>query len=130
MANKTIKPDNLVSEVMGILDEYAERINVVSEDVVRRATNDARNNVRANSPESGTRSDQAYKGHWRTSIFRENGIIKGRVWNMKSGLVQLLEYGHATINGGRTLEQSHVAPAQEVGAQSLETLIKKEIAHI
>ena len=120
----TIKPDNLAAEITAALQEYRGAVETITEDSVRRVMNDARNEVRANSP-TREKGAKTYKRHWRTKLVRDGHTITGIVYQNKAYLTQLLEHGHAKVNGGRTEAIVHIAPAQEDANTEIERLIKE-----
>ena len=128
MAN-SIQPGRLAAEIMTILAEYKTAINVITEANVRKVMNEARADVRKRSPQRRP-TGKSYKGHWRTRLIRNGRIIKGVVYNDKSGLTHLLEFGHAYVGGGRYEGVEHIAPAQETANDAIEREIKEGIRNL
>ena len=125
---KKCSVDQMAAEITGILEEWRDGIENVTEQSVREATNAARADVRARSPRSGDRPASAsYAQHWRTAFDFRGRVRKGIVYNTKAGLTHLLEFGHAFVDGGRYEGVAHIGPAQEEAAEQFEKLLKEGI---
>lgn len=118
--------DDMASEIMKGLQEYSELADAAMKKAVRKTATEVKKDISANAPKRTGR----YAQSWTTKKTSENShklemtvYSKGRYQ-----LAHLLEKGHAKRGGGRVAGQPHIAPAEEKGADLLETLIIKELS--
>ena len=118
--------DDMASEVMKGLNEYAELADVSMKKAVRKTATAVKNEISANAPEKTGR----YKKSWATKKVKENSHTLEMTVHSKNRyqLTHLLEKGHALRNGGRARAFPHIAPAEEHGAEMMEDLIRKELS--
>lgn len=113
--SKTIKPDDLSKEIMKALTEYKEDIEEDVVETVDIITKQARDELKQTSPRGkGTRKNPYYKG-WAVKLSKKRtGVYHKVIWNKTNyQLTHLLEFGHATRNGGRTRAIPHIRPVEE-----------------
>ena len=117
--------DDLASEVMKGLEEYAELADAGMKRAVRKTATAVKNEISANAPVKSGR----YKRSWTTKKTKENSHTLEMTVHSKDRyqIAHLLEHGHAKRGGGRVAAIPHIAPAEVNGADMLETLIKKEL---
>lgn len=118
--------DDLASEVMKGLEEYAELADAGMKRAVRKTATAVKNEISANAPVKSGR----YKRSWTTKKTKENSHTLEMTVHSKDRyqIAHLLEHGHAKRGGGRVAAIPHIAPAEANGADMLETLIKKELS--
>lgn len=113
--SKNIKPDELQKAVMDYLQNYKEDIDEEVIDTVDEVTKKARDELKQTSPRrKNSRKDQYYKG-WSIKLSkRRTGVYHKVIWNKTNyQLTHLLEFGHATRNGGRTRAIPHIQPVEQ-----------------
>lgn len=118
--------DDLASEVMEGLSEYAELADTAMKKAVRKTATAVKNEISANAPVKSGR----YKKSWVTKKTKENSHTLEMAVHSKNRyqIAHLLEHGHAKRGGGRVAAIPHIAPAEQHGEDMLETLIKKELS--
>lgn len=118
--------DDLASEVMKGLEEYAELADAGMKRAVRKTATAVKNEISANAPVKSGR----YKRSWTTKKTKENSHTLEMTVHSKDRyqIAHLLEHGHAKRDGGRVAAIPHIAPAEANGADMLEALIKKELS--
>ena len=118
--------DDLASEVMKGLEEYAELADAGMKRAVRKTATAVKNEISANAPVKSGR----YKRSWTTKKTKENSHTLEMTVHSKDRyqIAHLLEHGHAKRSGGRVAAIPHIAPAEANGADMLETLIRKELS--
>lgn len=122
----SIPPSELSKEIQKYLQEYKEEIDEDVQEETGKAIASAKSELRSISP----KNTGNYASGWAVKSKKySNGYYKV-IWNRKAyQLTHLLEFGHATRNGGRTKAQPHIRPTEEKYktrfTESLERRIKK-----
>lgn len=128
----TIKPEQLTSEVMKILEDFRGATEeTVSYAVIETADKAVSELHEANPSGSGKYGSWTqYNMSWaRTSLGGNAKKISSIIHNKKHyQLSHLLEFGHALRNGGRTKAFPHIAPVAEKAEDDLFNNIKKRIS--
>lgn len=130
MANG-INPKELQKSIMDYLENYVEDIQ---EDVIETTdtvTKEAKQELIKISPKRKTSRDKKYSKGWAIKTGGRTRNTKYRhvkvIWNKTNyQLTHLLEFGHATANGGHTNPQPHIRPIEEkYGTKFMDLLDKK-----
>lgn len=118
--------DDLASEVMKGLTEYAELADAEMKKAVRKTATAVKNEISENAPEKSGR----YAKSWAAKKVKENSHTLEMTVHSKNRyqIAHLLEHGHAKRGGGRVAAIPHIAPAEENGEQMLESLIEKALS--
>ena len=118
--------DDMASEVMKGLNEYAELADVSMKKAVRKTATAVKNEISANAPKKSGR----YRKSWTAKKTKENSHTLEMTVHSKDRyqIAHLLEHGHAKRNGGRVEGIPHIAPAEEHGEEMLESLIEEALS--
>lgn len=129
--SNAIKPDELRKALTDYLENYVEDIEEDVKDTVTEVAKEAKQELIQTSPRSGIARDTKYYKGWaiRNSGRTRNKHYYGKtVWNKTNyQLTHLLEFGHATRNGGRTNPQPHIRPVEEKYGTKFADLLEKKI---
>ena len=112
---KKISLDELSVELKKELKEYSQKIADQIKEGASKVAKECCEEIRDTSPiKTG-----AYKKGWKAKVVYENQEnIRIVVHNAaKPELTQLLENGHAKVNGGRVEGTPHIGPAEERAKQ-------------
>lgn len=117
--------DDMAAEIMKGLMEYADLADSTMKKAVRKTATEVKKEISANAPKRSGK----YRKSWATRKTKENSHTLEMAVHSKDRyqLAHLLEHGHAKRNGGRVEGKPHIAPAEENGADLLESLIRKEL---
>ena len=125
---KTIPVDQLASEVMSGLEEYAELAADVLKKEIQEAGKTAKKQIEATAP----RKTGRYAKSWAVKKVSETSNSLEVTVHSKNRymLTHLLENGHAKRGGGRVAAIPHIAPAEELAVQTLEKNIERELGRV
>lgn len=117
--------DDLADLVMDGLREYSELADTAMKKAVRKTAASVKKEISENAPKRTGR----YAKSWTAKKTKENSHSLEMTVHSKDRyqIAHLLEKGHAKRNGGRVAAIPHIAPAEENGADLLESLIRKEL---
>lgn len=120
-----IRIDQLASEVMAGLTEYADLATEDMKKAVKKAGATVRKEIQANAP----KDTGDYAKSWSVKNMKEtaNSLEVAVHSRNRYQLAHLLEFGHAKRGGGRVPGKAHIAPAEEKGVQELEQEIQKAL---
>ena len=124
--SKAININNLSKEIVQAIENYNYDISEVVEEVANKVGKEAVTELKQESPK-GARGSYA-KG-WRLKkdkLSKSRYVVK--IYNKTDyQLTHLLEFGHASRNGGRTEPQPHIRPIEEKYGEKFEKILKQDI---
>ena len=125
---RTIPVDQLASEVMSGLEEYAELAADVLKKEIQEAGKTAKKQIEATAP----RRTGRYAKSWAVKKVSETSNSLEVTVHSKNRymLTHLLENGHAKRGGGRVAAIPHIAPTEDTAIQSLEQNIERELGRL
>lgn len=129
--SNSIKPKELQKALNEYLKDYVEDITEDVEETTDTLTKEAVQELKDTSPRGkGTRAKPYYKGWTRQKGKTNKGKYIVKIYNRTNyQLTHLLEFGHATRNGGRTRAIPHIRPLEEkynkLYEQKITTVIKR-----
>lgn len=129
--SNNIKPEEVEKAITEYLENYVEDIEEDVEDTTNSVVKEAKQELIQTSPRSGVARDTKYYKGW--AIKNGGRTRKGRyyskvLWNKTNyQLTHLLEFGHATRNGGRTTPQPHIRKVEEKYGAKFADLLEKKI---
>lgn len=129
--SNTVKPEDLQKAIMEYLEDYVEDIEEDVENTANTVVKEAKQELVQTSPKSGiARKTKYYKG-WAIKNggrTRKKHYYGKTIWNKTNyQLTHLLEFGHATRNGGRTQAQPHIRKVEEKYGTQFADLLEKKI---
>lgn len=101
-----IKIKNLAYEISKALEEYTTEVEEKLDDVKKEVANETVKLLKQTSP----KKTGDYARGWARKRVGTAEVVHNRT---DYQLTHLLEYGHATKNGGRTKAYPHIGPAEE-----------------
>ena len=122
--------DYLTEMFNGIFEEYVEDVTEAADSVCNEVAKYARDRLVQTSPRTeGTGKHYAYG--WTSGNKKDRTGRTFRVWNrLKPGLTHLLEFGHATRDGGYTRAFPHIALVEAECAQITGDKVAMEVGKI
>lgn len=124
--SKSITGDMLSKEIIKVLEGYADDISEIVEKDANEIGKEAVSAIKEKSPKGAT-GDYA-KGWKLKSDKKGKNIYKIKLYNKEHyRLTHLLEFGHATADGGHTEPQPHIRTIEEEYSKKFEDKLKKDI---
>ncbi len=122
---KTIPVEQLATEVMDGLEEYADLAAEVLKKEIQETGKSVKNQISQTAPKKSGR----YASSWAVKKLSEtsNSLQVTVHSRNRYMLTHLLENGHAKRGGGRVDGIPHIAPAEEMGAKELEDRIARAL---
>lgn len=106
MTNRKVDIENLGAAIVEFIREYTEDVALAVKKEVASTAKEARDQLEEKSPEL----TGEYKAGWRVKNNDDEGAASRILYNKTDyQLVHLLEFGHASRNGGRVRAHPHVA---------------------
>lgn len=116
---------DISKEIKKILDEEAERVREVVNNSVEKVADAAVKELQDSSPK---KTGKYAKGWKKKEEQFATGSKSATIYNDKRyRLTHLLEYGHATVNGGRVAAHPHVAAVEQKVIKDFEDELRKGI---
>lgn len=129
--SKKIKVDNLSKEILKALENYSDDISTLVKETADEVGKEATEELKQKSPKRKRLGGRYAKG-WRLKtdkIGKNKYFIK--IYNKTDyQLTHLLEFGHATRDGGRTKAIPHIRPVEEKYSREYENKLKQKIGGI
>ena len=129
--SNNIKPDELQKALADYLENYVEDIEEDVEHTVTEVAKEVKQELVQKSPKSGIARKTKYCKGWAIKNggrTRKKHYYGKTIWNRTNyQLTHLLEFGHATRNGGRTNPQPHIRPVEEKYGTKFADLLEKKI---
>lgn len=123
--SKSIKPDLLTEEIMKALESYSDDISEVVVEEANQIGKKVVDELKQNSP-TGVR--KSYAKGWKLKKDQKVRRYSVKVHNKTDyQLTHLLEFGHATRNGGRTKANPHIRPVEEKYSKEFEDELREKI---
>lgn len=124
--SRTVSIGEMADAIMEDLQEYADAASIDVKAAVRKSANTVKRQIGEKAPVGKT---GRYAKSWRVKTTEENSqkLIQTVHSPKRYMLAHLLEKGHAKRNGGRTRAIPHIAPAEQAGAEQLESLIRRAL---
>ena len=118
--------DDLADEIIAGLQEYAMIADDAMKKAVKKTATTVKKEISANAP----KDTGVYGKSWTTKKIKENSHTLQMTVHSKNRyqLAHLLEKGNAKRGGGRVQGKPHIAPAEEHGAELLESLLTEELS--
>jgi hypothetical protein len=122
----TIQPENLADEVQKLLDEYGDVVNDALKEAIEETAKEAQQQLR--SKNMGRKLWKKYPKGWSVQIKAGRLDVEGIVYNKDHyRLTHLLEFGHATRNGGRTKAFPHIADVNAFAQKEVLERLKEKL---
>lgn len=127
---QSVPVNDFANAVNEILAEYSEIVDADVKTIVREVSKQAAKEVRSNISTSGIKGTGAYRKSIRQRATDEGARKTSAVIYAASPhyrLTHLLEYGHATVNGGRTRAFPHWAEAERNAVSAVERKLREAL---
>ena len=126
--SKAIKPEVFAKAINDYLELYVEDIGEAVEETSNNIGKEARDELRLTSPKKTGR----YAKGWTVKKDRKNkNYYTIKIHNKTNyQLTHLLEFSHATRNGGRTKAIPHIRPIEQKYKEQFEQNLKDKIRRV
>lgn len=124
--SKSISGEMLSKEIMKALEGYADDISDIVEKDANEIGKEAVKTIKQESPKGATGE---YAKSWRLRKDKKgkNSYIVKLYNKDHYQLTHILEFGHATADGGHTEAQPHIRPVEQEYSKKFEDKLKQDI---
>lgn len=124
--SKSISGEMLSKEIMKVLEGYADDISDIVEKDANEIAKEALSAIKQESPRGAT---EEYSKGWKIKrIKKVKNVYSVKLYNKDHyQLTHLLEFGHATADGGHTEAQPHIRPIEQEYGKKFEDKLRKDI---
>lgn len=124
--SKSISGEMLSKEIMKALEGYADDISDIVEKDANEIGKEAVAELKQESPKGATKR---YSKGWRVKKDKKGKNVYTVKLHNKTDyqLTHLLEFGHATVDGGHTEAQPHIRKVEEEYSKKYENKLKQDI---
>lgn len=116
MASRKITLENLGKEINKIFEEYKgdveSNLDEITKKVGKKGAQTLKNESLAAFPDS-KKHKKRYGSTWTSRADKGRLYTTVTIYNSLPGLPHLLEYGHASRNGGRVDGREHISSVEE-----------------
>lgn len=116
MASKKITLENLGKEIDKIFEEYKgdveSNLDEITKKVGKKGAQALKNESLAAFPDS-RKHKKRYGNTWTSKAEKQRLYTTVTIYSSQPGLPHLLEYGHASRNGGRVKGREHISGVEE-----------------
>ena len=117
--------NNLDTAISGILEKYAQDTTAGLQQAVKET---AQVGAKAINSEAGAKfKGKKYRSSWTSEVRNTRLGATGTIYSKMPGLPHLLEYGHASRNGGRVGGRPHIEPVNDKIERDFERQVKARI---
>lgn len=123
--SRTVEIDGLADAINEGLREYADLASSEMKSAVRKSARAVKDQISETAPERSGR----YAKSWKVGTNEESSqkLVQTVYSPSRYMLTHLLEKGHAKRGGGRVRAIPHIAPAEEMGVEMLQSLIERAL---
>lgn len=122
-----IEPSQLAAELNDLLQDYTDEVAENVNESIKETADEAQKKIKTFN--FGRKKWKQYPKGWRVNVTAERYKMQATVYNATDyQLTHLLEFGHATRNGGRTAAFPHIADVNEFAQQELVKKIKEKLS--
>ena len=124
---KSVSIDDMTSEIMKSLHEYAELTDSEMKKAVRKTASAVRKEISENAP----KDTGDYAKSWTATVTEEKSHalqVTVHAEKPEYRLAHLLENGHAKRGGGRVKGRPHIEPVEEHKEELLEEFFRKAMS--
>ncbi len=111
--SKRVGVSNFSSYTADLIRKYGDDVYEALEESINEVAKESANKLKTSPMPFKTRTGD-YQKDWTWKSEKKRLMVGAVVYNKKNyQLTHLLEFGHATANGGRTKAYEHIAPVNE-----------------
>ena len=119
-----------IIDIKEILGEYSKELDDTLYEQAKEIAKEGVQDLKRTSPvnKNNTQNKGRYKRGWRMDIEKGFGTVQAVIYNKTDYyLTHLLEKGHMTRNGSKTIPQEHIFPVNQKCAKEYEEKIARKI---
>lgn len=121
---------NSILDIKDILNEYSQDIQIAITEEAQKIAKEGQSKLKSTSPKNKkkTQNKGKYAKGWRVKTEKGNGYVNCTIYNTTDyQLTHLLENGHLTRNGKKTMPIKHIEPVHNESCANFERAVEKII---